>query len=186
MPPSLRIERLSPALATWSGDIDWLVTRYFHALAAEIHQTPARDRRRVDPGQSAEVMALLEGIATQQERACLFIARNGEARWGYFLGMLKDCVGEIPRSVGYVNGLYVEPPYRKLGIGSLLLQAGWSWFRQHGATLVELYTAVENIPALRFWQKHGFFQSEIVMLAPVNDFENVFTHCHPERSEGSL
>jgi len=45
---------------------------------------------------------------------------------------------------------------RRSGAGSLLLQAAENRLRQAGSRAVGLETAVDNLPALSFYKRHGY------------------------------
>lgn len=165
--PPPNVYRSDPSKAGWREDIDWMSSVYCDAVSNEIQQTEARDLRHVDPHKKWEISEMLEKILLRGSLGCLLIAEKEGQRVGYFLGMVKDCVAEIPSRIGYVNGLYVIGPYRRQGIGQRLLNEGNEWFRNVGLELVELYTASGNAEAKGFWRKNGFFQTEVVMLCPI-------------------
>jgi ribosomal protein S18 acetylase RimI-like enzyme len=56
---------------------------------------------------------------------------------------------------GVVAGLGVLPPYRKRGIGTLLLQAALAYFEEIGCMEIVLKVKPENL-ATEIYAKHGF------------------------------
>ncbi len=163
MQTPIKIYRTFPGTATWTRDREWLAQSYCEAVAEEILHSPCRDWRQIDRQRWPEVAAMLESLLRETSRSALFLAAEGENYSGYFLGLVKDCVAETPARVGYVNGLYVVPPHRSRGVGGLLLEAGTSWFREQGLAAVELYVALENDGARRFWRTRGYQVSEEVL-----------------------
>lgn len=163
----ISIHRSEPESATWRDDLAWMCSQYLEAISEEISQSEGRRWRRADPGRSHEISEALSKILVCPESGCLLIASHGPERMGYFLGMTKDCIAESPSVVGYINGLYVRPPYRSQGIGRRLLRAGYEWFRSQGLRLVELYTAVENDSGKSFWSQQGFIATEVVMMKEI-------------------
>jgi [ribosomal protein S18]-alanine N-acetyltransferase len=57
---------------------------------------------------------------------------------------------------GHIVTIDVSPGGRRSGIGSLLLRAAEDRLRLGGARAVGLETAVDNLPALSFYKRHGY------------------------------
>ena len=57
---------------------------------------------------------------------------------------------------GHIITLDVRENQRRRGIGSRLLATAEDWLRADGARIVRLETAVDNEPAVAFWQKMGY------------------------------
>ena len=60
-----------------------------------------------------------------------------------------------PMRWGWIDACYLDPRYRRRGLGSALVAAAMAWFREIGVDRVEL-AALAGGDALRFWQQHGF------------------------------
>jgi ribosomal-protein-alanine N-acetyltransferase len=60
------------------------------------------------------------------------------------------------RRVGYVVTIDVLKPYRRAGVGTLLLAEAERRLAAAGARVVELETATDNVSAIAFWEKHGY------------------------------
>lgn len=56
---------------------------------------------------------------------------------------------------GWLNDLYVEPPYQGRGLGTLLLNAAKAESRE-----LQLWTFQENARARAFYERHGFAAEE--------------------------
>lgn len=162
---TITIQRAGPQTSAWAEDRAWLAEAYCDAIAEELTHSWVQEVRRVDRTRQGEITEMLGPLLQQMNRSILLIARHAQKRIGYFLGLVKDCVAEDPAAVGYVNGLYVVPEYRRLGIAAHLYTEGRHWFAAQGLTAVELYTAVGNAAAAAFWRKHGFCVTEEVMVA---------------------
>jgi predicted GNAT family N-acyltransferase len=52
-----------------------------------------------------------------------------------------------------VRGMATAPSHRNIGLGSILLESGLTLCRQRG---VEIVWARARVPALRFYERHGF------------------------------
>jgi ribosomal-protein-alanine N-acetyltransferase len=57
---------------------------------------------------------------------------------------------------GHVVTIDVLEPARRSGLGSLLLRAAEERLRAAGSRAVGLETAVDNVPALSFYKRHGY------------------------------
>lgn len=72
-------------------------------------------------------------------------------------GVLGFVVAESRRKSGHIITIDVIPEARRNGLGSALLSAAESRLRSQGALEVALETAVNNLSAIRFYKKHGYF-----------------------------
>ena len=57
---------------------------------------------------------------------------------------------------GHIVTIDVIPSARRSGVGSLLLEAAEKELRTAGSRAVGLETAVDNLPALAFYKRHGY------------------------------
>jgi len=92
----------------------------------------------------------------QNDRSAIFVAEESPgAPEGYCHAMMQEYPPIVPRTLfGYVSEVAVHR--RRRGVGSRLLEAAHAWFRQQGATYVEVNVSVKNAVALGFWKKHGY------------------------------
>src|SRR3984885_7824846 len=85
-----------------------------------------------------------------------------------------DCViAEVPgevagflvtaheRAVGSIVTIDVLPAYRRQGVATLLLEESERRLVAAGVGSIELETAIDNTPAIAFWQKHGYRKRDI-------------------------
>jgi ribosomal protein S18 acetylase RimI-like enzyme len=163
----IQIQKLQPDQMHWAEDLSWVVSIYRDAVNEEISRSGASQWRSTDKSKDPEIKAMLHNIASQAEDTCLLVAKKNEKCVGYFLGVIKDYLAEIPSQVGYVNGLYILPQYRRMGIGQKLLDLGLLWFQEKKLELVELYIASHNEEAKKFWERNGYRINEIVMLKKI-------------------
>jgi GNAT superfamily N-acetyltransferase len=64
------------------------------------------------------------------------------------------------RAVALLDELYVVPALRGQGIGSALLALVEATARQHGAELLEINVDGEDTDARRFYERHGYTNTE--------------------------
>ncbi|QQR81088.1 MAG: GNAT family N-acetyltransferase [Deltaproteobacteria bacterium] len=159
----IHIKLVSSDNGLWAQCYSWFLDTYFLAVEDEIKKGSARSWRRVDRSQRDELKKVFENLISQKDKTCLLIAFEGDQPRGYFLGIVKDCVAEIPSMVGYINGLYVDPSKRRQKVASRLYEKGIQWFQEHEIFHYELYVALESQEAHQFWSQKGFVLSEQVM-----------------------
>jgi GNAT superfamily N-acetyltransferase len=72
----------------------------------------------------------------------------------------------IPQRWGLLDGLVVDPGWRRRGIGKLLVQAVEAWSAGLGAPWVELNVYDVNAGALRFYQELGYLPMMMKLRKP--------------------
>ena len=66
------------------------------------------------------------------------------------------CITSRRASEGHVITLDVLAPWRRRGVGSMLLAEAERRLAANGVSRVSLETATDNTPAIAFWNKHGY------------------------------
>ncbi|WP_423148029.1 GNAT family N-acetyltransferase [Rubrolithibacter danxiaensis] len=59
-----------------------------------------------------------------------------------------------------LNDLFVEPEFRKRGVGAMLIKASVEFAKSKGAKFVQLETATDNFSAQRLYEATGFKKQE--------------------------
>jgi streptothricin acetyltransferase len=78
----------------------------------------------------------------------------------------------------YVEDLVVNPQYRGLGFGRMLLERGIQWARENGYPGVSLETQDDNVPACMLYESCGFI---------LYGFDrNVYKAMHPDKKDTAL
>jgi ribosomal protein S18 acetylase RimI-like enzyme len=57
---------------------------------------------------------------------------------------------------GFVGDLYVEPGYRRQGVGRMLVNDTLAFFSRRKVRQVELLVAIKNTGTIKFWESLGF------------------------------
>ncbi len=78
----------------------------------------------------------------------------------------------------YVEDLVVNPEYRGMGIGRMLLERGIQWAREHEFPGVMLETQDDNVPACTLYRNCGFVLSGFD--------RSVYKAMHPSTKETAL
>lgn len=93
-------------------------------------------RERLWPGSSRDFLtAEQREILADTTRNAVLIAADGQRVVGFLEAALRDWAeGCESRPVGYIEGWYVEPGYRRRGVGRLLVEAAERWAQSRGCT----------------------------------------------------
>ena len=92
-------------------------------------------------------------------RWAFFVARQGERRVGGAVGIINAPDVEMLAGrpdVALLWDIRVAPDARHAGVGAALMDAVEAWARSHGAAWLEVETQDVNVPACRFYARHGF------------------------------
>lgn len=89
----------------------------------------------------------------------IFVALDGEQPVGFTQLYPKySSVSAVKNWI--LNDLYVEPEYRKQGVGEALIKTAMDFAKGDGATYVQLETAVDNYTAQNLYEGIGFIKQE--------------------------
>jgi ribosomal protein S18 acetylase RimI-like enzyme len=116
------------------------------AQEAEFQPDPARQR--------AGVQAILE----QPSLGSILVARQGGQVVG-MINLLTSVSTALGGPVGTVEDFVVRPEVRGAGIGQALFAAMLTESRRKGLLRLTLLTDADNLPAQRFYSRHGFVHS---------------------------
>jgi ribosomal protein S18 acetylase RimI-like enzyme len=100
-----------------------------------------------------------------------FIAEDDGRPVGYILGMVVDMMQDMfdQQVGGFLADIYVDPAYRRQGVGRGLVDALADWFRQSGVTHFEWHVAARNPAGIAFWHAIGGREVMIRMRAEIKD-----------------
>ena len=62
-----------------------------------------------------------------------------------------------------IVGLYVEPEQRGGEVADLLMQHAYAWAEARNLCTMQLYVTASNVRAQRFYERHGFDISQLIM-----------------------
>lgn len=136
--------RVRPAVL---GDLDDLA-RQFYALWPD---GPLAEHR-------AEASATLSGHAISTMPLVLFVAEVETHVVGFIeVGLRSHADGcDARKPVGFIEGWYVEPPYRGRSVGRALVQAAEAWARAQGCAEIASDTWLDNEPSQRAHEALGY------------------------------
>jgi aminoglycoside 6'-N-acetyltransferase I len=99
----------------------------------------------------------IERILESRDRKCLFVRAPNRDVVGFMEVSLRNLVdGCQGGPVGYIEGIYLVPEYRGLGLGGTLTDAAASWFASRGCRDMATDTEIDNEEAQAFWSELGF------------------------------
>ena len=108
--------------------------------------------------------ALYDGLAARDDAAC-FLAETENGPIGFAQCQLRhDYVeGTETSPVGYLEGIFVDAPYRRQGIARALLTACEQWAKQKGCVEFASDCELENETSLAFHLKMGFEEANRII-----------------------
>ena len=111
-----------------------------------------------------ELEADFEGLVKSGD-AAVFLAFSGSIACGFAqCGLRQDYVeGTHSSPVGYLEGIYIKPEYRKCGCAKLLLAACESWAREQGCAEFASDCELTNEDSLRFHLNVGFREANRII-----------------------
>jgi GNAT superfamily N-acetyltransferase len=83
---------------------------------------------------------------------------------GYvYAGLEPQSWKELREAAGFVHDVVVDEAVQGGGVAGALMKAAIEWLRDHGAPRVLLWTAPQNAPAQRVFERLGFRRTMIEM-----------------------
>ncbi|MBU1101524.1 MAG: GNAT family N-acetyltransferase [Bacteroidetes bacterium] len=87
----------------------------------------------------------------------ILLANEGDNIIGYSVAKIENYPPVFSReNFGFIQELAVKADYRSKGIGEILLNEQYKWFRLKNISQVELHVAIKNSTAESFWKSKGF------------------------------
>jgi GNAT superfamily N-acetyltransferase len=136
-----------PHVRRASGDDAWTVATLLDAFNQEF-ETPT-------PG-TAMLATRLQHLLAREDLAALLI---GEPPMGVAVLSFRPNVW-YPGPVALLDELYVRPDRRRRRLGHALLEAACAHARERGAELLEINVDGDDVDARRFYEAHGFANTE--------------------------
>ena len=87
-----------------------------------------------------------------------FLAKDGDLYAGFItLSLRSDYVeGATSSPVGYIEGIFVKPEFRKSGVGKLLVERGETWANAQGCKDYCSDAEIINHASIKFHNQVGF------------------------------
>lgn len=94
----------------------------------------------------------------QEDTETIYLAKLQNEYAGFiYLNLRSDYVeGTSTKPVAYIEGIYVRPQFRKLGVGKKLVELGEKWAKAKGAKAYASDTEITNENSIAFHKHIGF------------------------------
>ncbi len=111
----------------------------------------------VEDDHKSEMVDIIEHSDTQ----LVVVADFSDGRLGGFLeasirSHVEDCETE---NVGYLEGWFVETPYRQIGLGREMVAFAEAWAREKGCTEMASDAEIDNEISLQAHEKLGYAET---------------------------
>lgn len=104
-------------------------------------------------------------FSTNPHRYAVFVCDSAGTLSGFLEASLRDYADGCSTSpVGYVEGWYVTPAHRRMGIGRALVAAAEDWARSRGCTEMASDTHLHNTGSQQAHQRLGYSEVERLVL----------------------
>ncbi|MDN5214736.1 GNAT family N-acetyltransferase [Fulvivirgaceae bacterium BMA12] len=112
-----------------------------------------------------ELKNLLKEMTQLEKNRILMAKRADGENVGFSIFSIRtDYVEGADKSpTGYLEGIYIEPPYRKNGIAKEFLRIGEMWCKEKGCTQIGSDTWLTNKASREFHKKIGFWEEEEIV-----------------------
>jgi aminoglycoside 6'-N-acetyltransferase I len=118
------------------------------------------------PAEREEHLLEMQELCAQPGRYAQFIAStaSGEPQGLVEVALRTDYVNGTDSSpVGFLEGLYVDPAFRKQGIARLLVQTAEQWIREQGCSEMASDALLDNTSSQAMHRALGFEETERVV-----------------------
>ncbi len=111
----------------------------------------------------AELQRKALQMLVESDNARILVAKNGAEVIGMvsLQYLVSSALGE---RAAILEDMAVLQKHRGEGIGGMLLEKAKSFAQEEGIRRITLLTDTTNIPARKFYQKHGFHESSMIPL----------------------
>jgi GNAT superfamily N-acetyltransferase len=138
------------------GDMDTLLRFEQGVIRAERPFDPTLDDGPIHYYDLHELMASADSELLVAELAGRIIA-SGYVRIEQSKHYLRHAVH------GYLGFMYVEPEHRGKGVNRLIISGLTDWCHERGVTELRLEVYIENMGAIRAYEKEGFVKHMVEM-----------------------
>ena len=100
----------------------------------------------------------------RQQDGMFFFVKDGGKYIAYGAGKIEAMPqGYEVKKVGTISSMAVSAKFRGQGIGTMMKDRFFDWFRSRGITMCHIYVKPENAAALKLYEKWGFKADEYRM-----------------------
>ncbi|MFA5106566.1 MAG: GNAT family N-acetyltransferase [Candidatus Micrarchaeia archaeon] len=147
------------------GDMGQIINNWKCLMDLNSKYNPVANRRKAN---YVEIYRRFLKKQIKGRKSAIFVAVNDGMIIGHLMMEIKRIppVYEIDEE-GFVDELFVQKEFRRLGIGTLLLEQGEKWARRKGMKQFSLHTNVKNAGARRAYAKFGLVEFMLKLIKPL-------------------
>ena len=102
--------------------------------------------------------------AIKNSRFLVLLSKKESKIIGYLVAEKKKDPGwRKDVKLTYLEGIFIEKPYRNKGIGQKMLFELTKWAKKENSNRIQLDALTKNKRAIKFYNKLGFFDYEILL-----------------------
>ncbi len=95
-------------------------------------------------------------LHSETEKVFIWKADNGQVKAFIYLALRHYAEGAITSPVGYIEGIYVDTPFRNSGVGQALVHEGEGWCRKQGCIEMASDVELDNFISHQFHLTMGY------------------------------
>jgi aminoglycoside 6'-N-acetyltransferase I len=100
---------------------------------------------------------MLEILGDSESQLVLVAELDDGRRVGFLESSIRPFVEDCHTDhVGYLEGWYVEPEFRRMGVGGALVRAAEKWALEHGCSEMASDAEIDNDASVRAHEKLGY------------------------------
>jgi aminoglycoside 6'-N-acetyltransferase I len=151
-------------LALWPGRRQVVETVHIEVCGPDMLDAWAGMRHALWPAETLENLRREAAVFLAREDRIAFMAREGEAVAGFAEASLREYVNGCEGSpVAFVEGLYVEPGWRRRGVARALIAVIEDWARARGLNEMGSDVLLQNAESQAAHGALGFSETERVV-----------------------
>ena len=145
------------------------ITRMRLALQAHDESSNPRIWRTTQAGRDA-MAAHVDAILADPD-ALTLVAESDGAPVAFTWASVATREDYTPRTVGFINLIYVDPDHRRRGAATALVRRACRHFRERGAQEVNLNYVLGNAQGEALWTSLGLTPIKVTANAPLGEVE---------------
>ena len=109
----------------------------------------------------------IRAMLSDPERFITFIAYDStNISTGFLEASIREVIDEgcIVKHIGYIEGWYIKPDYRRKGFGAALVQTVEKWVSEQGLKEIGVDTNPDNIQSQNAYQALGYKEQDRYVL----------------------
>lgn len=102
-------------------------------------------------------------LESEREKVLVWLGKDGIPHGFIYVALRDYAEGTTTSPVGYIEGIYVKPEYRRAQAGRSLVAAGEQWCREKGCLEMASDAHLENLISQQFHREVGYTEVEKIV-----------------------